>query len=355
MQPTKPAKIPAWQPEDFARRYPYLQKRQTVIRAIRAFFDADGFDEVETPILQTAPGCEVHLQAFSTELLAADQQSRQTAWLHTSPEFAMKKLIAAGVEKQYQMCHVFRNAEGSSRHSPEFTMIEWYRTGHDYTKIMEDCVGLLRKVATDVGVTEFIYQGKSCDPFAEFEYLTLDQAFRTYCDIPLGDLLGRRDAFAEYAVKAGARVLADDDWDAIYFSVLNELIEPQLGVGRPTFLYEYPAHMAVLSRKKPGDPRWAERFELYCNGLELANAFSELTDVAEQRLRFNEDMAEKQKIYGHAWPIDEDFLDAMTSGMPECGGIALGVDRLVMLATHTDDIAQITWLPVAIGNPVEKV
>lgn len=350
MQDTKTPQKPSWTPELFARRYPYLKKRQTVIRAIRAFFDADGFDEVETPILQTAPGCEVHLHAFSTELMAVDQQSRKTAWLHTSPEFAMKKLIAAGVEKQYQICHVFRNAEGSSRHSPEFTMIEWYRTGYDYKKIMEDCIGLLRKVATDCGVTEFIYQRQTCNPFAEFEYLTLDEAFRKYCNIPLGDLLGKRDELADYALKAGARVLPTDDWDAIYFSVLNELIEPKLGIGQPTFLYEYPAHMAVLSRKKAEDPRWAERFELYCNGLELANAFSELTDVAEQRIRFNEDMAEKQRLYNHRWPIDEDFLDAMSHGMPECGGIALGIDRLVMLAAHTDDITDILWLPVSIGD-----
>lgn len=342
--------VAAWNPEGFARRYPYLKKRQTVLRAIRRFFDEQDFDEVETPILQTAPGCEVHLHGFSTQLLAPDQQSKRTAWLQTSPEFAMKKLIVAGVEKQYQICHVFRNAEGSSRHSPEFTMIEWYRTGVDYHHIIQDCIGLLHKVASTVGVTEFRYQGNTCDPFAECEYLTLDEAFRNYCNIPLGDLLGKRDELAAYAVKAGARVLPDDDWDAVYFAVLNELIEPKLGMNRPTFLYEYPAHMAVLSRKKPGDPRWAERFELYCCGLELANAFSELTDPAEQRLRFQADMDEKQVIYGHRWPIDNDFLAAMEHGMPPCGGIALGIDRLVMLAAHTDNIDDVLWLPVTIAN-----
>ena len=338
-----PSQPPGWTPETFAKRYGFLKKRQAAIKAIRAFFDAQGFDEVETPILQTAPGCEVHLHGFKTDLLAADRQSAREMWLHTSPEFAMKKLIVAGVEKQYQICHVFRNAEGSSRHSPEFTMIEWYRTKCDYKQIMEDCIGLLRSVALAVEVREFAYQEKKCDPFANFEYLTLDQAFRKYCNIPLGNLMNDRDGLAAAAIAAGARVLDGDDWDAVYFAVLNELIEPHLGVGRPTFLYEYPAHMAVLSRKKESDPRWAERFELYACGLELANAFSELTDVVEQRARFNADMDEKEKLYGHRWPIDEDFLDAMEFGMPPCAGIALGVDRLVMLATHTDDIENVLW------------
>jgi lysyl-tRNA synthetase class 2 len=335
-----------WRPEVFSRRYAHLKTRQKVIRAIRRYFDEQDFDEVETPILQTAPGCEVHLHAFSTELLSADRQKSETKWLHTSPEFAMKKLIVAGVEKQYQICHVFRNAEGSSRHSPEFTMIEWYRIGCDYWQIMDDCIGLVRNVATASGVDRLIYKELQCDPFAEAEYLTLDQAFRRYADIPLSELLGNRDGLAKAAIKAGARILPEDDWDAVYFSVLNDIIEPKLGVGRMTFLYEYPAHMAVLSRKKPGDERWAERFELYINGLELANAFSELTDVAEQRIRFGVDMAEKEKLYGHRWPIDEDFLDAMTHGMPACAGIALGVDRLVMLAAHTDEISDVLWLKI---------
>lgn len=337
---------PAWQPGIFARRYPHLKTRQKVIKAIRAFFDAQGFDETDTPILQTAPGCEVHLHGFSTDLLSPDRQGRHEMWLHTSPEFAMKKLIAAGVEKQFQICHVFRNAEGSSRHSPEFTMIEWYRVGCDYRAIMQDCVDLLRKVAAAAGVASFAYQGKTCDPFAAAEYLTLHDAFVRYANIPLGDLLNDRDALYAAAKRTNARVLETDDWDALYFAVLNEIIEPQLGQGRPTFLYEYPAHMAVLSRKKPGDARWAERFELYVNGLELANAFSELTDVAEQRARFTADMDEKQAVYGHRWPIDADFLAAMTHGMPDCAGIALGVDRLVMLCCGTDEISDVLWLPV---------
>lgn len=335
-----------WHPDNMARRMPYLKTRQNVIRAIRAFFDADHFHEVDTPILQTAPGCEVHLHAFKTDLLSPDHTQTTEKYLHTSPEFAMKKLIAGGIDKQYQICHVFRNAEGSSRHSPEFTMIEWYRVGVDYRAIMADCVGLLRAAAQAAGTKQLKYRGLSCDPFAEPEYLTLDDAFRNYCAIPLSDVLGDRDALAAAAKRAGARVLDSDDWDAVYFSVLNDLIEPRLGAERPTFLYEYPAHMAVLSRKKPSDPRWAERFELYVNGLELANAFSELTDVTEQRARFVADMDEKETLYGHRWPIDEDFLRAMEHGMPPCAGIALGVDRLVMLCAGTDNITDVLWCPV---------
>lgn len=336
--------LPSWHPDCFARRLSNLRVRNRVIAAIRAHFDAAGFDAVETPVLQTAPGCEVHLHAFRTTLLSPDRQTESEKWLHTSPEFAMKKLLVAGAQTIYQICPVFRNAEGSHRHSPEFTMIEWYRAGHDYRTIMADCVDLLRLAARAGGVTHLTYQNKTCDPFLDPEYLTVDAAFRRYADIPLSALLDNRDGLVAAATHAGARVLETDSWDDAYFAVLQEVIEPQLGVGRPCFLYEYPAHMAVLSRKKPDDPRWAERFELYVNGLELANAFSELTDPAEQRARFIADMAEKARLYGHSWPIDDDFLAALDHGMPDSAGIALGIDRLIMLVTGEGDIQNVRWL-----------
>ena len=338
--------LPAWHPDRFAQRYANLKIRQRVIAAIRQHFDALGFDAVETPILQTAPGCEVHLHAFRTELIAPDHQSTFEKWLHTSPEFAMKKLLVAGATAIYQICPVFRNAEGSHRHSAEFTMIEWYRTAHTYHTIMADCVDILRLAARAGGVSTLTYQGKHCDPFQEPEYLSVDDAFRRYADIPLSALLDNRDGLVSAAAHAGARVLETDSWDDVFFAVMHELIEPQLGIGRPCFLYEYPAHMAVLSRKKPDDPRWAERFELYINGLELANAFSELTDPTEQRTRFAADMAEKEHLYGHRWPIDDDFLAALDHGMPDCAGIALGVDRLIMLVTAAAHIDDVRWLPL---------
>ncbi len=336
--------LPRWHPDHFARRYANLRVRQRVIKAIRGHFDDLGFDAVETAVLQTAPGCEVHLHAFRTDMLSPDLATTTEKWLHTSPEFAMKKLLVAGVESLYQICPVFRNAEGSHRHSAEFTMIEWYRQGHDYRTIMADCVDVLRLAARTGGVTHLTYRGLTCDPFADPEYLTLDAAFRRYADIPLSALLDNREGLLAAASHAGARVLESDNWDDAYFAVLHELIEPKLGVDRPCFLYEYPAHMAVLSRKKADDPRWAERFELYVNGLELANAFSELTDPVEQRARFATDMQEKERLYGHSWPIDADFLAALDHGMPDCAGIALGIDRLVMLVTGADDIRDVLWL-----------
>lgn len=333
-----------WNPERFALKKDNLVKRSAIIKAIRRFFDDQGFSEVETPILQVCPVMDAHIHGFRTELKGMDLNPLRTLYLHTSPEFEMKMLMVAGLEKLYQICHVFRNGDDTTRHSPEFTMIEWYRTHADYTAIMEDCVGLLRACATAAGTQTLRYKDMVCDPFAEWERLTLQQAFENYADIDLQAFLDDKQAFAaEITKKLGIRVAGDDHWDDLFFRVMDAKIEPRLGMGRPTILCEYPASMASLSRKKPGDPRFAERFELYACGIELANAFSELTDAKEQRQRFHAEMDLKEQIYGERYPLDEDFLAALEHGMAESGGIALGIDRLVMLAVGAEDIDQVLW------------
>lgn len=335
-----------WHPDSFTRQKPYLEKRMKIIRAIRGFFDSQGFAEVETPILQVCPVMDTHIHGFGTDLIGVDLQYRKTLYLHTSPEFVMKKLLVAGMPAIYQICHVFRNAEGSKRHSVEFTMLEWYRARAGYEEIAADTVGLLRDCARAAGIECFRYREFVCDPFAEAEHLRVREAFMRYAGIDLDLYLEDRDGFAAAIAAQGIRVAADDAWDDLFFRVMAEKIEPVLGMGRVTILKDYPICMASLARPCAENARYAARFEVYVCGIELANAFDELTDAAVQRERFVTEMAQKERIYGATYPVDEDFIAALEYGMPRSGGIALGVDRLVMLACGVDDIARVMWAPV---------
>lgn len=336
-----------WRPEQFLRKKPFLERRAALIRAVRGYFDDRDFHAVETPALQVAPGMEPHVHAFRTELLTPDRQGSAVRWLHTSPEFAMKKLLVAGMPRIYQICHVFRNAESSRLHSPEFTMIEWYRAGAGYRAIMEDCEGLLRAAARALDIREYRHAGRSADPFAEWERVSVCESFEKYAGFSLEPFLPEnedtRRALSAKIASLGFHTHPDDRWDDLFFRVFLEKIEPKLGQGRPTILYDYPVSMAALARAKPEDPRFAERFEIYVCGVELANAFGELTDPAIQRARFIADMDLKETLYGERWPVDEDFIAALTCGMPECAGIALGIDRLVLLATGAERIDDVLW------------
>jgi len=336
-----------WQPETFAKRLPLLRTRQAVIRAVRGYFDDCGFHEVTTPALQVSPGLEPHIMAFSSVLENHDGSPRATMYLHTSPEFAMKKLLTAGAGDIYQICQTYRNRETSRTHSPEFAMMEWYRTGANYWHIMDDCVQLLRAVAVAAGISEYKYKDNRSNPFGVWQVISVAEAFWQYCKIQLLETVGDVEALRAGAQANNVRTDAGDSWDDIFFRIMGEKIEPLLGSPAPTLLYDYPAHMAALSRVKESDPRVAERVEMYVAGLELANGFSELTDARQQLLRFESDMDFKEQTYGFRYPIDMDFIAALDHGLPECSGIALGIDRLVMLATGAEDINDILWAPVS--------
>ena len=345
-----PLAPPWWRPDIHADRRPFLLARAGIVRAIRRWFEDQDFIEVEAAALQVSPGNEAHLHAFSTELLGPDG-AEQRLYLHTSPEFACKKLLAAGERRIFDMARVWRNRERGRLHHPEFTLLEWYRAEEPYEVLMQDCAALLALAAATAGARAFEFRGTRCDPFAEPERVTLAEAFQRFASIDLLASVGARgetdrDVLADAATTAGVRVAADDTWSDVFSRVLVEKIEPNLGVSRPTVLCEYPVAEAALARPKPSDPRVAERFELYACGVELANAFGELTDPAEQRLRFQAEMAEKARLYGEAYPIDEDFLAALGQ-MPEASGAALGLDRLVMLASGAQRIEQVIWTPVA--------
>lgn len=341
-----------WRPDHYAKRRPFLAIRSKVISAIRRTFDDQDFVEVDTPILQRSPGNEVHLHAFQTELKSPrDDVATEKLYLHTSPEFAMKKLLVAGETKIYQIAHVFRNGERSNLHHPEFSMIEWYRANASTKEIKEDCIELVRRCARASNKKTFLANGMSCDPFADWETLTVADAFEKYAGIDLlattpDPLNPDADLLRIAMEEKGLRTTPEDSWDDLFFRVMGHKIEPFLGKDRPTFLTGYPLSMAALARRCDHDPRLAERFELYMAGYEIANAFGELTDPEEQLRRFKADMDLKEKLHGERYPIDMDFIEALRHGMPPSAGIALGVDRLVMLCAGTENIEDVLWLPV---------
>jgi lysyl-tRNA synthetase class 2 len=339
---------PWWTPDRHSDRRPFLFARARIKAGIRDWFRDQGFIEVEPGCLQVSPGNETHLHAFRTELVGTDL-SRRDLYLHTSPEFAMKKLLAAGETKIFAFAPVFRNRERGALHSSEFTMLEWYRANEPYETLWNDCAAILNIAAGACGRMQWSYRGKPCDIAKNYDWTTLYQAFAQFAEIPLHETMNStsvdRDKLAKLAAAQGIRVREDDTWSDIFSKVLVEKIEPGLGVYRPEILCEYPIKEAALARPTVNDPAVAERFELYVCGVELANGFGELTDAAEQRRRFEAWMADKERIYGERYPIDEDFLAAL-GHMPPASGCALGFDRLVMLATGAERLEQVIWTPL---------
>jgi elongation factor P--(R)-beta-lysine ligase len=339
---------PWWSPARHADRRPFLAARGAVTRAVRAWFEEQGFVEVETAILQLSPGNETHLHAPRAQLTGTSGE-RLTRYLRTSPEFAAKKLLAAGEARIFEFARVFRDRERGDTHLAEFTMLEWYRANATYETVMADSVVIVAQAARATGTRQFSFRGRTADPFAEPELLTVAAAFDGFAGIDLLATLagGRSDRGALVAAAQGkVRISEDDTWSDIFSKVLVEHVEPRLGQGRLTVLFEYPSPEAALARAKPSDPRVAERFEVYACGVELANGFGELTDAGEQRRRFTEAMDEKQRRYGERYPLDEDFLAAVAE-MPQASGTALGFDRLVMLASGATKIDQVVWTPQA--------
>ena len=343
---------PAWRPDRLAERLPFLRARGRIEAALRDWFVERGFVEVQTPALQVSPGMEPHLRAFATSL-ETPQGGSAPRYLHTSPEFAMKKLLAGGVPRPFQFARAFRNGERSATHHPEFTMLEWYRAHEGYDAIMADCASLLHVATLAAGRPLLSWRGETCDPAADVEMLSVAEAFARHAGI---DVLAttRADpadpdlaALAEAAAPLGIAPHDGDRWEDLFFRIMFERIEPKLGFGAPTLLYEYPVSMAALARVKPGAALVVERFELYVCGVELANGYGELTDAGVQRARFEADMALRQRLYGERYPVDQDFIAALEYGLPECSGVALGFDRLAMLASGAQHIEDVLWLPVA--------
>ena len=334
-----------WRPQNHADRRGILLERNRIQAGMRAWLGAREFLEVDAGALVISPGNEAHLHGFATQAIGNDGVGRQM-YLHTSPEFAMKKLLAAGERRIFSFAHVWRNRERGALHSPEFTMLEWYRVGEGYEALMADVMALLRLAGG-----ELRFRGRVCDLALESERISVAAAFQRHAGVDLlasmdADGQGKPEVLAGQLGRIGLRVAADDTWSDMVARVLGERVEPHLGNGRVTILDEYPAAEAALARRCEHDPRVAERFEVYACGVELANGFGELTDAGEQRRRFEAEMAEKARVYGETYPLDEAFLAALEI-MPEASGIAMGFDRVVMLATGAARIDDVIWTPVA--------
>jgi lysyl-tRNA synthetase class 2 len=354
-----PAAGPAewWRQERLFARRPRLVARNAVAAALRGWFAEQNFTEVETPALQLSPGLEPQLRAFATRLFEPFEEEGDgvNLYLHTSPEFAMKKLLAGGMERIFHLARVWRNAERSALHHPEFTMLEWYRSGAGWRDVAADCEGLVRAamavIPEEMAPEKLFARGAArCEAARDWEYLSVAEAFDLYVNI---DLLSTaadpenpdRDMLGQAAARAGVRAADGDNWDDIFHRIMLERIEPLLGIGVPTVLHSWPAALAALARIDPDDARLADRFEIYICGVELANGFGELTDADEQRRRFEADIRKKRSLTGEIYPIDEDFLTALAV-MPNAAGIALGFDRLVMLLTGAERIEEVLWAPV---------
>jgi len=336
-----------WNRETHADRRPVLLARNRIVTAIRRWFEDQGFVEVDPAYLVISPGNETHLHAFETMALD-DALVPRTRYLHTSPEFAMKKLLAAGEEKIFTLSRVWRNREGGPRHAVEFTMLEWYRADEGYETLMADCAALLRIAAEAADVTRFRHRDTTCDPFAAPRRTTLAAEFARHGIDLLATLDGATPNAAALAAQlpnAGVAPGQGDSWSDLFSRVLTACVEPNLGPG-PVILDAYPAPEAALARRSATDPRVADRFELFACGVELANAFGELTDPTEQRARFTADMDLREQIYGTRYPLDEDLIAALAQ-MPPASGCALGLDRLVMLATHAPRLGDVQWTPPA--------
>lgn len=327
---------PRWHPDSLAGRLPFLRRRARLTAATRAFLESRGYTEVETPYAVPAPGEEVHLLPFATERIAPDG-AREKLWLHTSPEFAMKRLLVAGAGPIFQFARVWRNGEASATHAPEFTMLEWYRPGLGLTGLMDEVESLFHAV-----LPPEIHVGGATIDLRRFERLTVAEAFHRHAG---ADVLGTADDAEALAASANVALRPKETWEDLFFRLLLACVEPAIGRPHPTFLTHWPAAQAALARRDPADPRIAERFELFIHGIELANAFVELTDPTEQRARFLADRARRHAMTGVPdWPLDEDFLAALAHGLPPSAGIALGFDRLAMLASGADRIDQVLWL-----------
>ena len=340
------------------RKHPELWDRylirEKVLTAIRRFFLDRGFHEVETPYLTGSLPPESYLDVFETTLLDRNRKPTR-AFLPTSPEPFLKKLLVAGIGNCFALPKSFRNTEDkSTTHNPEFTILEWYRVNADYTDIMHDCEELLlfinaylKRSGKEEGATkssELIYQGKHVDLTQPWERLTVVEAFKKHAKIDLNHALDR-ESLAKLAGAKGYHVGEKDEWEEIFHQIFLNEVEPRLGGGKPTIICEYPADLAALAKLKTGDERFAERFEFYIEGLELGDAYSELTDADEHLARFKLEEKERARLGKTAHPIDMDFIDALKVGMPKAGGIAVGVDRLIMLFADVSNIADTMFFP----------
>jgi elongation factor P--(R)-beta-lysine ligase len=321
------------------------KKRLEITRLIREFFWSENFQEAETPVAVRLPGQEPYLNPISV-MFHDPRGVENKFYLQTSPEFAMKKLLAAGYEKIFQICKCFRDFEQfGGNHNTEFTMIEWYRAPGTLEEIMDDTEKLFKYVAENIGVSEVLYKDRKVSVACVWDRLSMREVWKKYIGVELNDYL-TKEKMSELARERGFAALDNEPYEDLFYKIFLNEIEPKLGMEKPVMIYDYPEQMTSLSRLSKNDPRYAERFELYIAGLELCNAFGELTDAAEQKNRLEADKEKRAQMGKEIWPVDLDFISALESGIPNAGGIALGVDRMIMLFTGAKDINEVIFQAV---------
>ncbi len=328
------------------RRKRNMKVRHQVESGIREFFLSHQFQETRTPLLVPCPGMEPHIRPFSIGNTSAPQRVQ---FLPTSPEFAMKRLLVGGLERIFQICPAFRDEPPSTTHRPEFTLLEWYRAYAGYEEIMKDTEELFEFLAVRFfGKPVLKFQNQEISVQTPWPRLRVRDLFLETVGVDLVRC-NTREALASECDRLQISTQAEDTWDDLYFRVWLNLIEPTLPQNQAVFVTRYPASQAALSviDSDPDGSLWARRFEVYAGGIELGNAFEELTDPVEQRRRFENDMKLREQIYGPSFPkspLDEGFLEALAEGMPPSGGIAMGVDRMVMLFADEFDIDFTVWM-----------
>lgn len=312
-----------------------LQHRAQLLEGIRQYFAKQGVLEVETPLLASATIPDPNIPSFSLELKNTQGNIRKNPlYLNTSPEFAMKRLLAAGIGPIYQICKAFRQGERGSLHNPEFTLVEWYRPGYDHYRLMDEVATLVVTLA------------RGYRQFEEGERITYGKCFQEFIGVDPFEADVRRLKKAARDLEIGEiSGLTDTDRDGWLDLLMGRGIQPHLGKNRLTFVYDYPASQAALAQLKPGNSNVAERFELFVDGIELANGFYELRDVEEQRIRFEEDLTQREALGLEPVAIDHYLLDALASGMPDCAGVALGLDRLQMVLAGASRLDEVIAFP----------
>jgi lysyl-tRNA synthetase class 2 len=315
--------------------------RSKIIKLIRNFFEQEGFLELDPPTILKYPDSEPHLTPIAVQI-QNEQQNKYTAYLHTSPEYTLKKALAGGFQKIFAITHCFRNNESfGGTHNPEFTMIEWYRTNENFEKIMDDSEKLFKFISKETKISRI----DKVNLNKKWERFSMKKLWKKYVNVNLDDYLENKKMF-ELCIKLGFNPKKDETFEDLFYRIFLNLIEPHLGKKVPTIIYEYPKQMAALSKISEKNPNYAERFEIYINGIELANAFTELTDAKEQTKRIENDEKTRENNNKSTFGIDKDFLQAVEQ-MPKCAGIALGVDRLVMLFANCKNIENVLLLPMS--------
>jgi lysyl-tRNA synthetase class 2 len=319
--------------------------RDQILQSIRSYFNSNHFLEVDPPYLTPYPTLDVNIQSMETIYIDESNKSIML-FLHTSPEHSMKKLLAAGMDRIYFLGKVFRNRERTSMHNPEFTMCEWYRKNSTYLHLQYDAQELILRILEKLQYSHSCeYQGQKIDFSLPWNCITVKTLFKneTGLDIDKDASLG---ALQEVLVASGMHFQKTDDWDTLFFRIFIEQIEPKLGFPKPTFVMDYPLSLGLMAKTKEDDPNWVERVELYIAGLEIANGYSELLDPQELEKRFLADRKKKQRETNKTYPVDTELLSAMEAEIPPSAGMAMGIDRLIMLLTNTKDIQDVLFFPI---------